>query len=460
MNKFRLKIRLILWSILCLAVFIFVYLVLVPAGHIVYINNFSKNIWHAQNFIERFTPSERVENGNGFIKISGDPVYFSLFTPRKFERASVSIKYQNLNEVKNPILELGLLMNKTVWSYKLEPLQNKLFENFANDWYKIENNGLVFLQREKKYDSLNDFLASNPKREELALYNYDLKNKFELQDYRANNNWQTYPELRGAYQFYVYIKDEDLNLKLETERLENLPAKDEIILLVSDWNDKEIFRQNISSSNKIDLNLKNLVTGTYKVEVRTGDNILTKNFSTTQSKLVFINRVWSMAPIEFWGDNNHLKVRTVAPGSLGNMYFGLEKFDINKTYEPFNFVLNNFQDLNYIRVVNPDLIVESNGLFAFSKEQYFNPAFKRFGVDLAMDKINYLLGEYKMPASAGDDKVATVDFEISNAYREFGKNSFMISIPGADATQTTVLIKEIKVELWGRTIWEKIKEIL
>ncbi|MEI7452392.1 MAG: hypothetical protein WCK37_04310 [Candidatus Falkowbacteria bacterium] len=459
MNKLRLKIRIILWSILALAVFVFVYLAVVPDGYMVYENNFSGSIWHGQNFIEKFSPAERVENGHGFIKISGDPVYFSLFTPRKFEKARITMTYKNLNEAQNPVMELGLLMDKTVWAYKMEPLQNKLIENLSNSWTKIESNGLTFLQRTKKYNNLDQFLQSNPKREDLALYNYDLKAPFVLSDYKSTSSWQNYPSLRGAYQFYVYIKKEDLNLKLELARLENLDTPDEAIVLVSDQAGQEVFRQNISDSKKLDLNLKNLKEGTYKVELRTGDNIITKSLATTQNKLVFINRVWAMTPTEFLADNNIVKVRTVAPASMGEFNFGGEKFNIDKTYEPFNFNLNSHAEFNAVKTNHPDLIVESNGLFAFSEAAYFNPDFKRFNADLDLSKINYVLANYQAPTELNGDKVVTLDFELSNAYREFNKNSFMISIPGADSS-TDIIIKDVKIQLWGQNIIEKIKQSL
>ncbi len=457
MKKWHLKLRLVLWSILSLAVFSFVFLAIVPSGHIVYVNNFSKNFFASQTFIEKFTPPERVENGNGFIKISGDPVYFSFFSPRKFEQARVTVKYQNLNEERNPVLELGLLMDKTVWNYKLEPLENKTLENLAATWTKISSHGLTFLQREKKFNSLDDFLKSDPQRNDLALYNYDLKTKFTIAGYQADSKWRSYPTLRGAYQFYVYIKDEDFNLKLSLARAENLSVADEAILVLSDAAGKEVFKKDISADMKIDLNLPQLPEGAYKVELRTGDNILTTALASTQSKLIFVNRVWPMTPTEIFSDNKNIKVRTVTPASLGEIEFGAQKFTLNKTYEPFDFTLSADQNLNRIKTAFPDLIIENNGLFVFSPEQYFNPDFKRFSVGLDLSKINYILADYQAPAVIVGDKVATVDFTLSNAYREFGKNSFMLSLPGATASDTAIIIKEVKIELWGKTLWEKIK---
>jgi hypothetical protein len=459
MAKNRLKIRLILFLILFLAIFCFIYLAVVPSGHIIYKNDFSKNPLSGQGFLAPITPIERVNIENGQTRITGDPVYFSLFTPRKFEKVRLTIKYQNLNEAKYPIVEAGVLMNKVVWNYQMQPLENKLLENLAAKWNKIEENGLIFLQREKKFNSLDEFLKSDLKREEVALSNYDLKQKFSLPNYQANLWWRDLPKMRGAYEFYVYLKNEDLNLKLEFKRQEELVNKDEIIIVVTDENDKNIYEENISDAKNISLNLKNLSEGVYKIAVRTSDNIVTDKFSTTQSKLVFNNRLWAMQSLAFWSNSPFLKARTINPGSLGDIMFGGEKFNINQTYEPLDFYLKNAGNLTEIKTSQPDLIMETNGLFALSLEFYFNPEFKRLNGGLDLDQVNYIIANYQAPQIIDGYKVATVDFEISNAYQEFGKNSFMISAPGLKGDMAGVVIKEIKIELWGRTLLDKIRSI-
>ena len=87
-------------------------------GKITYKNNFKIENF----FIGKLTPRERVnEPKNGVQSIIGDPVYFNLWTPRKFEKAKVILKYkrqiantyndqaaQNIN----PIIELGVLSDK------------------------------------------------------------------------------------------------------------------------------------------------------------------------------------------------------------------------------------------------------------------------------------------------------------------------------------------------------------
>ncbi len=55
---------------------------------------------------------------------------------------------------------------------------------------------------------------------------------------------------------------------------------------------------------------------------------------------------------------------------------------------------------------------------------------------------------------------ATVELDIKHAYREDGKYSFMISVPGLkaeDKVNDNLEIYSLEVKLSGRTLWEKIK---
>ncbi len=56
-----------------------------------------------------------------------------------------------------------------------------------------------------------------------------------------------------------------------------------------------------------------------------------------------------------------------------------------------------------------------------------------------------------------------VEFDLRGAYREDGKYTFLISAPGLnpnDALDDYLEIEEIKVELKGKTLIEKIREVI
>ena len=77
--------------------------------------------------------------------------------------------------------------------------------------------------------------------------------------------------------------------------------------------------------------------------------------------------------------------------------------------------------------------------------------------------INYILAGYRIPEEKDGWKTAQAEFDLNNAYQEWNKNSFIVSIPGLkadDKIDDSIGIREIKIELEGKTLKEKLKEIL
>ena len=116
MNKFSLILRIIWISALFLAVFCLAWLAIVPSGKITYLKDFK----HYNDFIGNFTPKERVEG----LKIIGDPAYFYLQTPRRFDEVKMTIKYR-IDGIL-PDVSAGVLMNKQSGQYALQPLKGSL----------------------------------------------------------------------------------------------------------------------------------------------------------------------------------------------------------------------------------------------------------------------------------------------------------------------------------------------
>jgi hypothetical protein len=488
MDKFRLKLRIVLWSFLALAATFFIYKFLAPDGRIAYQTDFRPAFFGGRGFIEKFTPAERVVSENGLLKIFGDPVYFSLFTPRKFESAKMTVIYKNLDPEKYPVVEAGLLMDNIAHNYDLQPLQNNILDKFSSQWTVIRDGSTLFLQREKKFNSLADFLQSDvlkaaAGRRQVALYNYDLSApaapSVAAPAGPSNKSAAALPALRGTCQFYDYLSaPEDLNINFDFLNLHEDPAPDTIIVNVYDPAGRQIFSQSLADQGQINIALKKLPAGIYKVEVRASDDIITRKITASDYHLAFINKVWLVDGANVWTDNNKIKVKNVNPKTRGQIIFGGEKFNIDETYKQFNLTVSAANPAYKIEA-NGDYILETEGVFSFDPGALFNPNFRRVSVDLDLSNIDYIIANYRTPTPGGGYEVATAGFSLSNAYREFGKNTFMISIPGlttADAGEQGITapgqdnsvpegsgaaleIKDIKIELIGRSLFDMIREL-
>ena len=465
------KFRIFLWLILACFTGWLLYMGIVPSGKITYIYGFSKGDYSLagpSKFIGKLTPAERVENiNNGSQKIVGDPVYFSLYTPRKFEKAKASLTYKN--ESERPLVEMGVLVDNTIWRYQLEPIENQIIDKLATVWNVIEKDGVMLLQREKKYDTLDNFLANLPPAGEIALYNYDLKNDYLIADYQAGEARQEINySLRGAYQFFTYLKSEDLDFNFAIEDLNKNTDSDPVDVNLY-YNDKLISsRHSDDGEGTREINFKesNLPEGVYKIELRANDDIITKKISTAQSKISFLNKIWLAdegKSLSLFTDSQFVNAQTTNPASLQTLRIGDKEINIDKTYKQFSQQIGG--DIKEIKIEKGDIIISGNGVFAFNQENLFNPNFKKVDESFSSqaEGTNYILARYKIPAEGEDGwREASAEFDLSNAYREWNKNSFIISVPGLradDEIKDSLEIKEIKIELAGRTFLEKLKEV-
>jgi len=452
------------------------YMAIVPDGKIGYVYDFG----HDNFFIGKLTPAERVEPpAGGGQKIIGEPVYFSLRTPRRFDQAKVTIKYRRANggDTAAPVIEAGVLADKTIWRYDLKPVDNGIIDRLAADWSAIREGDTLLLERNHNYDSVSEFLSDQPPRGEIALYNYDLNGEYLIPGYAAKTSVKTidYP-LRGAYQLYTYIKDEpldfdfsfvDLNLNKDPDPIElNLYYRDQLIdsrRLDDDGITGDIGEK--SAARNLRFNLANLPEGAYKIELRANNDIVTEKIATRQSKIAFINKFWldnTGKPdmhLTVYTDSSEVRVQTSNPANLQTVIVGDESLRMDKTYTQYAAKTNSTSTA--VVLERDDLLLAGDGVFAFSPEALINPAYKKVNDNLDVDRagIDYILADYVPPRQDGDWQTATVDFDLTHAYREDGKYSFILSIPGM-APDDGLVVDEIMVELEGKGLVEKIRNMM
>ncbi|MDG1950304.1 MAG: hypothetical protein P8J32_05835, partial [bacterium] len=156
-------------------------------------------------FIDELQPSDRVGDVvDGEQELVDDPVFFFVHPHREFEHVDLEVWFQN-NDL--PIVELGGLARTSPDVYDLQPLHNTLIEN--SDWLRINQDGMVLLQREQTFISISEFLENPPSRDNVATYRASLDIPFRIDDYRPTGTSQTIDvSLRGHHEFKTYIKDE------------------------------------------------------------------------------------------------------------------------------------------------------------------------------------------------------------------------------------------------------------
>jgi len=417
----------------------------------------------------------------------GDPVYFSLFTPRPFNSAVVTIVYRDHLSSSTPLVELGLLRDKVTRRYELKPLDNKILDTLmaAGGWRR--EGETIFWQANGAYADLNAFQAdldagqlkdcSSGPNACLAVYNYALTFPYNLPKETTVSPLELKQPLRGAEDFYVYVSNNQLRLDFNFVDLNQDKAPDPITVnlyrggeLVNSQflpDDNPRPASGISENKTLSLKETNLSPGVYKVEVKITDDVVIKNLKSSVGKLAFINKVWPVSTngdLKLFTDANYLQAKAFTPASLQTLFFAGQDFSLSVPYEQFTFTSASPAPVKEIKLTKDDVILENNGVFSWSAISLFDPTLKKVDSHFVLTPaIKYIVAAYQPPSENEGWQTAQTEFDLVGAYRENGRYGFLISIPGLraeDGTGDYLEIKEIKVELTGRTLWQKIKALL
>lgn len=492
---FLFKLRLFFILLGLIIVLIFLYLKVVPGGHIIYERDYEPDLRSGKGFILGFTPAERADLSGVYPKIIGDPVYFSLFTPRTFDTAKVTVTYRNHLSSSTPLIEMGVLKDKIVRNYALQPMENKILNGLAGSWTKTTAEGVTFLQAVKNYPDLTAFkkdLAAGRLKDCpgdptacVAVYNYSLAYNYQLTGTAKSQPLTINQPLRGAHQFYVYVPAGDLRLDFNFVDLNQDKGQDPITVNLY-YGDKLIDSRSQPDSNpnplsggveqkKLSLSESNLQSGVYKAEIKISDDVVIKKIQSSSDRLSFINKVWPVSSggnLTLYTDADYLQAKAFTPASLQAINFNGQNFNLDQPYQQFEFTASTHAvtelasdaaaPIKAIKLVKDDVILENDGVFSWSLDSLFDPAFKKVDSHLNLNGIKYIVAVYQTPLEQNSWSSATAAFSLADSYRENGKYGFLISVPGlkaATGVSDYLEIKSIKVELSGRTGWQKLKSL-
>ncbi|MFA5000374.1 MAG: hypothetical protein WC545_03375 [Patescibacteria group bacterium] len=487
------RLRLFFALAILLIAGIFLYLKIVPFGSITYERTWPRGLASGKGFFYDFKPTERIApeadgrpGGGDSLKIIGDPVYFSLFTPRTFDQAILIIKYRDHLSENTPLIEAGLLRDKFTGAYDLKPIQNNILDAFRFSWPRLEDRPeRLILQAEKYYNDPEEFMADlaagglkgcPPGKPTacVAVYNYPLSAAYRRPGYESLKPLIINQPLRGAHQFYVYLSGPwrlsfnflDLNLDPADDPITvNVLFGDEIIATKSLEDLLPLASDEAPEERELIIEGAGAPAGAYRAEIKTSDDIVISEIKSSSDQLSFINKLWPVSGpgnLSVFTDTGTISAQTWAPASLGPIIFGGREFSLDKTYEQFDFKADG--NLNEIKLEKDDVILAGSGVFSFSRNSLFNPSFKKIDRYFSPgEEIQYIIAAYERPIENKGIKTARVEFDLWGAYREDGKYTFLISAPGLnpnDALDDYLEIEEIKVELKGKTLVEKIREVI
>lgn len=474
------KIRLFLIIMWLLSAGLIVWFKVLPLGHITYSKNYFNDfrLLGGKGFISLLTPVDRLIK-NSKSQIIGDPVYFSIFTPRTFNEVKLIITYRSTLTDKTPILETGILVDKIAWRYKMAPLQNNIIDNLT-DWFSLRAGNLLVLQRKNIFKDTSSALNYLQGSSEVAWYNApELSEKSTVKKSLAVYPFQIIDTpLRGTHQFYfvgnnkmakeIRLLFSDLNLNSDNDNISisiyDGSCKIYSTQIIDGFDDKTNAKlRTLDFEFKVpELGLENKL---YKLEIKAGDDVVIDKILSAPSALNAIHRLQlatsNNKPLTFWTNSSFLQVTATDPSGRQIINFDGHDFKLEEAYQQFEINSNN-QNTKEIKITKSDLILENSSTFAFSKSSLLDVDSKQIDRHFLLDnQTQFIVASYTAPEILEDGwRRATVTLNTKDAYREKGKYNFIISVPGLSLVKEGgVEIASIKAEFFGRNILDKLKEI-
>ncbi|MCX6740929.1 MAG: hypothetical protein NTY61_00825 [Candidatus Parcubacteria bacterium] len=161
------------------------------------------------DFISDLYPADRVNapgtdnQGRCEQDFFAEPVYFDINIPRSFDHVRLQIYYQNASQ---PLLQIGLAKVGQLsdnWSFQLQPLENQAFDKL--NWFKIVEGGVTLWQKNKQFDTIEQFVNNVPGSQRVATFYYNLtseavKNPKKVIQWNYNTPMQYVDYLISTYQ--------------------------------------------------------------------------------------------------------------------------------------------------------------------------------------------------------------------------------------------------------------------
>ncbi len=410
-------------------------------------------------FIETPLPSSRVDMTDEFFSIHGDPVYFAVHKPQtEFETVEVEVKFAIENQ---PIFEIGPQMDIFTGAADLKPLY---FEGLGEGMFAIKVRGKT-LFTDNQYESIDDFLAENPDRNDIGLYKADLNNSYRDEQYRSLSGIKTYEtDLRGSYKIATYIKNEDLDFRFVLTDMNRTIGVDDITARLFDENaqlldeffiaDDENDRQDQKMSrHDLHIQKSHLPEGVYYIELIVTSDIFTRQIETAQRYMSFVNGFTvgdtvgyrdGAKPARLYTNSHIFTFETLHSEALQTISVDGDTVDIDATHEKIHHISTS-NDIKRVDIPLGDMKVTVNGKVSFDRDSFFEPDPVKLDAYTNWKNLAGIITSYEIPKSNGNYFVASQKFDLDTIPSDGEAIRFVISAPFIESFDGRVDIRRITV---------------
>lgn len=306
----------------------------------------------------------------------------------------------------------------TTERYLYAPVYNDTLQNLTWDQTTAEN--ILFLQKEKTYSSLKEFIKNPPKDKAIATYFVDPTSLSMDTDKKISSS-KFNTVLRGSHTMYVKVTKSPLLIELKKID-ENLYKGEDILNIEIYKNNQKVAEKKIDDDGIIDnsqlkltpqmneLTVNDVTPGVYKIilkDMSEGADVRIDSILVNQPGLVLASPVFPVdnKPSVFVTNSKTISVQTLHPVStqsirLDDKYdLTVEKATIKYAFnlDQPNFEATNTAKLHTLSIPKNDVIINGNGVFTDELSSYFNP-FVVETIELIklpnVEKVDFILARY------------------------------------------------------------------
>ncbi|HLD22216.1 MAG TPA: hypothetical protein VJB65_04935, partial [Patescibacteria group bacterium] len=283
--------------------------------------------------------------------------------------------------------------------------------------------------------------------------------------------------LRGQHEFVTYIKNETLYAQFDLIDM-NREFNDDIVSIevysgrtlihtafLSDDGINDA-RAQASVVRSLIVDIPNLPEGAYSLKVITSsDDVVISRIETFQHLFVAKGKLFLINNVEYqsilphistnsstmYAQNMQFSARTDHPSGLQTIFVDDEELSLETVSQTMYWSprTTDTSVLHTVTLPKNDVILYSNGYFAFAKEHFFDPDYlvERLSETTTLDALDYILyTNYQQAEEGTRNRTQQIHIDLNQTTVDRKQLTFVLSAPGIDRRSATLMIQRVQFD--------------
>lgn len=405
---------------------------------------------------ERTTSPGKQADGWSGQRIIADPVYMNIRTPGPYQSVDVEMDFRAIHQ---PLVEFGMVLDAEGKQLDLHPWYSEVLENPV--WNQVSTSqgvqGYVLAGIPASRLGVSD-------TRRLAVWDATTTGPI-MADMMLPERKTISMTLRGAHDFWVVPADEKIDFQMHVQDVNRNRSGGMLALQVL-HNNQLVWQDTIGTGGNrdlgygaiisVDVKLKDLRPGVYRIKVIGDDDIFIRQISTPNPRWVVGPRLvvgdivgfatTSTNSLTAWTTARHVVAETFHKEGQQKISLGSAFGNVERTHTPVRIDrVDAVTDPVTITAPRGDIRLVADGYFALIQETFFEPQPRRMTpeTDAIKEGIDAILTPYTRVEDLGDGWMrARMTVPVTN---DSDTLRFVVSAPGIASRAGAIDVKRVAV---------------